>query len=74
VLLVAKRKAQETFLCSELQNDGNCWAEFFKYIKRRKGNRENIPAIKGYNNSLITDPIEKANSFNSYYASVFGCE
>ncbi|PNF26575.1 hypothetical protein B7P43_G13054, partial [Cryptotermes secundus] len=28
-LLLAKRKAQETFLCSVLQNEGNCWAEFF---------------------------------------------
>jgi hypothetical protein len=73
-LLVAKRKAQEIFLCSVLQNEGNCWAEFFKYVKRRKGNRENIPAIKGYNDNLITDQIEKANSFNSYYASVSSCE
>ena len=27
-LLVAKRKAQETFLRSVLQNEGNCWAVF----------------------------------------------
>jgi hypothetical protein len=73
-LLVAKRKARETFLSSVLQNDGNWWAEFFKYVKRRKGNRENIPAIKGYNDNFITDPIEEANSCNSYYASVFNCE
>jgi hypothetical protein len=65
-LLVVKRKAQETFLRSVLQNEGKCWAEFFKYVKRRKENREDIVAIKGYNDNLITDPIDKANSLNSY--------
>jgi hypothetical protein len=73
-LLVAKRKAQETFLCSVLQNEGKCWAVFFKYVKRRKGNRENIPANNGYNDNLITDPIENANSLKFYYTSVFSCE
>ena len=72
-LLVAK-KAQETFLSSVLQNKGRCWAEFYKYVKRRKGNRENIPAIKDHNGTLLTDPLEKANSLNSYYASIFSCE
>jgi hypothetical protein len=31
---------------SILKNEGKCWTEFYKYVKRRKGNRENIPAIK----------------------------
>jgi len=73
-LLVAKNKAQETFLRSVLQNESGCWTEFCKYVKRCKGNRENIPAIKERNGKLITDPIEKANSLNSYYASLFSCE
>jgi hypothetical protein len=47
-LLVAKKKAQETFLCSVLQNEGNCGTEFYKYVKRRKGNRENSQAIKDH--------------------------
>jgi hypothetical protein len=64
-LLVAKRKAQETFLHSVLQNEGKCWAEFFKYVKRCRGYRENIPVIKGYNDNLVTDPTEKANSQQS---------
>jgi len=29
-LLVAKKKAQETFLRSGLQNEGRCWTEFYK--------------------------------------------
>ena len=45
-LLVAKRKVQETFLRSVLNNEGRCWTAFYKYVKLRKGNRENIPAIK----------------------------
>jgi len=57
--LVTKKKAQETFLCSVLQNGGRCWTEFCKYVKRRKGNKENIPAIKDHNGKLITDPLEK---------------
>jgi hypothetical protein len=47
-LLVAKKEAQETFLHSVLPNDGRCWTEFCKYVKRRKGNRENIPAISDH--------------------------
>jgi hypothetical protein len=73
-LLVARRKAQGSFLRSVLQNEGRCWAEFFKYAKRRKGNREIIPAIKGYSDNLITGPTEKSNSLHSYFASVFSCE
>ena len=34
-LLVAKNKAQETFLRSVLQIEGRCWTEFYKYVKRR---------------------------------------
>jgi hypothetical protein len=73
-LLVAKKKAQETFLRSVLQNEGSCWTEFYKYVKRRKGNRENIPALEDHNGKLITEPIEKASTLNSYYASIFSCE
>ena len=73
-LLAAKKNAQETFLRSVVQNEGKCWSEFYKYVKRRKGNRENIPAIKDRNGRLITDSIGKAKFLNSYYASVFSCE
>jgi hypothetical protein len=47
---------------------------FYKYVKGHKGNRENIPAIKDLNGKLITHTTEKANSLNSYYASLFSCE
>jgi len=43
-------------------------------VKRRKGNRENILAIKDCNGRIITDSIEKANSLNFYYSSVFSSE
>jgi hypothetical protein len=64
-LLVAKKKDQETFLHSVLQNKITCWADFYKCVKRRKGNRENIPAIRDSNGKLVTDPVEKAKSLNS---------
>jgi hypothetical protein len=72
--LSAKRNAQETFLRSLLQNEGKPWAEFYRYVKRRKGNRENIPTIRDCNGEHITDPVEKANNLNNYYASVFSYE
>jgi hypothetical protein len=42
--------------------------------KRRKGNREDIAAITDSNGRFITDSIEKGNSLNFYYSSVFSCE
>jgi hypothetical protein len=72
-LLLAKECTGD-ILRSVLKNEGKCWTEFNKYIKRRAGNRENIPAIKVGNGRLITDWIEKANSLNFYYSSVFSCE
>jgi hypothetical protein len=69
-ILVTKKKAQETFLCSVLQNEVRWLTEFYKYVKRRKGNRESVLTIKDHNGKLITDPIEKADSLNSYYASI----
>ena len=73
-LLVAKKKVQETFVTSVLQNEGRCWTEFYRYVKHREGNRENVPAIRDQNGKLFTDPKEKANSLNSYNASVFSCD
>jgi len=72
--LSAKRNAQETFLGSLLQNEGNSWAGFYRYVKRRKGNREITPMIRDCNGGHITDPMEKANILNTYYASVFSYE
>jgi len=73
-LLTTKRNAQETFLSSVLRNDGKSWSEFYRFVDRRKENRENIPAIKDCNLELITDPVDKANNLNNYYDSVFSCE
>jgi len=70
-LLAAKKTAQEIFLGSVLRNEGNSWSEFYRYVSRRKGNKEIIPAITDHNGTIITDTTEKANILNSYYASVF---
>ena len=61
-------------MSSVLQNEGKSWSEFYRFVNRHKGNRENIPAIKDCNGGLITDPVDKANTLNNYYASVFSCE
>jgi hypothetical protein len=73
-LLAAKKSAHEAFLKSVLNKEGKCCSEFYKYVKRRKGNRENIPTIKDCNGRIITDSIEKANSLNFYYSTVFSSE
>ena len=70
-LLAAKKTAQETFLRSIFSKEGHSWSEFYKYVKRRKGHRDNIPTTKDCNGRFITDPIEKANALNYYYSSVF---
>jgi hypothetical protein len=64
-LLAAKKQAQETFFKSISSKESKCWSDFYKYVKRRKGNRENIPAIKDGNGRIITDPTEKADWLNS---------
>jgi len=69
-LLAEKKTAQETFLRSILQNEDNCWSEFYRYVKSRKGNREIIPVIKDRNGTIITDTNEKAYILNSYYTRV----
>jgi hypothetical protein len=53
-----------------LDNGGKCWPEYYKYVKRRKGYRENIPAVKDCNGRPIVDPIEKANSLNPLKAKL----
>jgi hypothetical protein len=42
----SEKSAQETFLRTVLQNESKSWSEFYRYVNRRKGNRENIPTIK----------------------------
>ena len=73
-LLAAKKSAQEAFLKSILSKEDKCWSDFYKYVKRRKGNTENIPVIKDCNGRIITDTIEKANTLNSYYSTLFSSE
>ena len=73
-LIAAKKQAQETYLNTILSKEGKCWSDFYKYVKWRKGNRENIPAIKDGNWRIITDPTEKANSLNFYYSTIFNRE
>ena len=66
-LLTDKESVQEAFLKSILSKEGKCRSDFYKYVKRRKGNKETILAIKDCNGRNITDAIEKANTSNSYY-------
>jgi len=75
-LLAARNTAWEKFLQPVLRNEGNCWSEVYKHVKRRKGNREIISAMKDHNGTIITNCTEKANFLNSYYeyAAIFCCD
>jgi len=73
-LLADKKSAKQAFLKSILSKEGKCWSEFYKYVKRRKGNRENIHNIKDCNGRIIKNSIEKANSLNFYYSTVFSSD
>jgi hypothetical protein len=72
--LTAKRRAQETFLSALLQNESKSLSEFYRYVNRRKGYRENIPTIKYGNGRHITDPVKMADNFNSYHTPVLSSE
>ena len=64
-------------LCGPRDPEGSeckCWSDFYKYFKRRTGNRENIPAIKDGSGLIITDPTDKANSLNFYFSTIFSKE
>jgi len=63
LLLTKKKNAQEAFLRSLLRNEGNCRSEFYKYVKRRKGNGEINPAINDHNGTNIKDTTEKLTSY-----------
>jgi len=43
----------------------------YKSTKRGKVNREIIPVHKDQNDKLVTDQIEKSNSLNPFYVSLF---
>jgi hypothetical protein len=64
----------KTFLKSVFKKEGKYWSEFYKYVILRKGNRESIPAIKDSNGRIMTHSIEKVDSFNFYYSTVFSSE
>jgi hypothetical protein len=51
---ISKQKCIGDTFRSILKNESKCWTEFYN-VKRRKGNRENIPVIKDGNGWLITD-------------------
>ena len=66
--------SKETYLQSMVHNEDKCWTEFYKYVKQHKGSRVNIYAFKDCNGRLTTNSVDKVNSLNSCYGSVFGCE
>jgi len=60
-LLTPKKKCTGDIFKTLSRNEGKCWTEFYKYVKRHKGKRENIPVIKDCNGRLNTEKTEKAN-------------
>jgi hypothetical protein len=48
-VVISQEKCTEVILRSILNNKGKCGNDFYKYVKRRKGNREYIAAINDGN-------------------------
>ena len=63
-----KKKLHRKHFC------GQYCSEFYMYMKRRKGNREIIPAIKDHSGTIITESTGKADILNSYCRSAFCCD
>jgi len=57
-----------------LGNSKNSWQKFYKYVRNKKGNRENISFLKGPSNNYITNSRAIADLFNEYFLSVFNYE
>ncbi len=65
-----KKIVQEAYLKNILDGKGNNWT-FYKYVRRRKGNKEDVPVIRENGSTLITDNRAKVDAFNKYFSSVF---
>jgi hypothetical protein len=68
-VVISQTKCTRDILKDCTKNEGKCWTEFYKYEKRRRGNKENIPAIEDVNGRLVTDPTEINNNHTE---NIFG--
>ena len=67
------RKASKEYVKQQeekviLSNNRNC---LYKFINKKLGKTNQIPPLRSSNNQLVIDSTEKANIFNSYFASIF---
>ena len=53
-----------------LEARGNSWRRFYKYVRSRRGNEEEIPAMR-WLGKLITGHNGKVSLVNKYFISVF---
>lgn len=66
-----KKIAHELFLRNMLETGRNNWSSFYKYVRRRRGNKEEIQEIRVADNEPLHGDQAKANAFNAYFVSVF---
>jgi hypothetical protein len=45
--------------------------QFYKFVNKKLSCNKDIPPLKSTDGRQIIDPVEKANTFNEYFASVF---
>jgi len=50
--------------------DANSLGAFYRFVNKRIGNRSSTGVIVDSNSRFVTDSVEKANLFNSYFSSV----
>ena len=69
VLNKEKTVAHDRYLLDILKSNDN--SNFYKYLRRRKDNKDRIKSIKNNEGLLLTNDLEKANEFNKWFGSVF---
>jgi hypothetical protein len=49
----------------------NDLGKFYKFVNMKLSSSMHVPSLESPDDKLITSPLEKANAFNQYFASVF---
>lgn len=70
-LVLKKKAAHDSYMQNLFGSDGNGWKNFYRYVRRRKGNSNDLSMIMSSDGKIYTDKQAIANELNVWYGSVF---
>ena len=70
-LININKAAHENYMLNLLGGSGDGWKKSYAYVRRRKGNSNDLAMIMSGDGRLITEKQEIANELNTWYGSVF---